>query len=177
MSDAKPVSSWRLETAIATWQAARARLADDPDLAGDEAALSEILGPAEGNVETILARVLRGALHAEAMEDGAANAMKALTARRRRYEARAAALRATALAIMQVLDRRRHELPDMTANLNAPREGLHISDEAAIPAEYTDTYIETSIDRKRLLDDLKQGLVIPGASLADGLPTLTIRTR
>lgn len=177
MSDAKPVSSWRLETAIATWQAARARLAEDPDLANDEAALSELLGPAEGDVENILARVLRGALHAEAMERAAGHAMASLQVRKGRYGSRAVALRATALAIMQVLDKRRHELPDMTANLNAPRQGLHISDEAAIPAEYTETVIETSIDRKKLLDDLKQGLVIPGASLADGLPTLTIRTR
>jgi hypothetical protein len=99
MSDAP--SAYRTEQAVATWQSLRARLlAEDPELATDEAALSDLLGPEEGDVRDILARCLRAAVHAESMEDAAKARAADIAARAKRFGARADSCRGAAFALM-----------------------------------------------------------------------------
>ena len=71
-----------MEVALSAWHAARERLlAEDPALEHDEAMLVELLGPEEGEVEEILARLVRGAVHAESMADAASERIEAMRER------------------------------------------------------------------------------------------------
>ena len=44
-----------------------------------------------------------------------------------------------------------------------------VLDQAAIPEEYRRIVVETKIDRKAILDDVKQGVVVPGVEITQGV--------
>lgn len=162
--------------AMSAWQSARARLLqDDPDLAGDEAALTALLGPETGDVRDILARLLRAALHAKDMAELAHEQAARIAARQKRYASRAEQLRGTAFAIMDVICERRIELPDMTATIRAGGASCTITDAAALPDEYV--RIKREPDKAAILADLKVGLVIAGAELTNAAPSIQIRSK
>lgn len=172
MNDAP--SGYRIEQALSAWQSTRARLlTEDADMAQDEAALSALLGPAEGDVRDILARLLRGAQHARDMADAASERVDQVRARQERYKRRAEQMRATAFAIMDALGERKIELPDLTASIAGGRQSVVIVDETAIPDAFVK--ISRTPDKTALLSSLKAGEAIPGAELSNGLPQLQIR--
>lgn len=175
MNAVTPPSGYRLEQALSAWQSTRARLlADDPDLAHDEAALVELLGDADGDVQGILARLLRGAVHAAAMASSAQDMATNLRARQDRYKRRADTMRATAFAILDAIGQRRVELPDLTAAIRTGVPSVVVTDEMDLP----DTYIRVTRapDKAALLTDLKRGVEIPGAQLSNSAPTIMIKS-
>lgn len=174
MSDAP--NAYRIEQAMAAWHAARARLlADDADLAGDEAALIALLGPETGEIEDILHRVLRAALHAKDMAEAAEQRIADIQSRRDRYRRRAEQARGTAFAIMDALGIRKAELPDVTATIAAPKAAVVVTDETALPEQFIRTRREP--DKAALMVALKGGAEVPGAVLNNGLPSLQLRTK
>jgi Gp157 protein len=171
-----PVSAWQIEQALAAWLSARARLLnDDPALSQDEAALTELLGPVDGDVDSIITRLLRAARHAKSMADGAGDLIEDMQARKARYVKRNEALRATAFAIMDALGKSKVELPDITATVRTGQPSVVIADEEAVPDIYVRT--ERKIDRATILSALKSGLTVDGASLSNSGPSLMIRTK
>ena len=171
-------SGYRIETALATWQAARSRLLnDDADLASDEAALTELLGAEEGDVRDILARLLRGAVHAAAMASAAADQIETVRGRQDRYKRRAESLRSTAYAIMDAIAEMKVELPDLTASIRRGTQSAMIVDEAAVPDKFVEIVTTRKIDKAVILSTLKSGEEVPGAVLSNGLPSLAIRTK
>jgi len=50
-----------------------------------------------------------------------------------------------------------------------------IEDENKIPAEYTTVETVVTVNRKRILDDLKAGIEVPGAKLVDGNRSIQIK--
>lgn len=176
MSDDQVVSGYRIEQAIAAWQSARSRLlSDDADLAHDEAALTELLGAEGGNVQDILTRLLRATVHAEAMAGAAADQIEAIRGRQERYKRRAAAMRTTVFAIMDITGQKRVELPDVTVSIAAGSPSAVITDEEALPEEYVRTKREPN--KSAILADLKVGVVIAGAQLSNGTPRLMLRVK
>ena len=177
MTDEKPApSGWRVEQAMSAWQSARARiLAEDAALEGDEAALAELLGDEAGDVDSILARLLRAAVHAGDMADSADERSKSMAQRAKRYGERENAMRGAVLAIMEAMDRKKFELPDLTATVGKPRVSINPHDEDAIPDWYWKT--TRSLDKAAILADMKQGVIVAGATLEAGLPSLSIRSR
>jgi hypothetical protein len=174
MSGDKAPSGWRVETAMSAWQSARARLLDeDPDLARDEAALTELLGEAEGDVKDVLARLVRAALHAEQMQDLAFIRAAQLKSRGERFAKRADQMRAVALAIMEALGEKRFNQPDFSITVAKGRTSVVITDEDAAAKAYPHVTIKP--DRKAIRADLEQGVVVEGAFLSNGMPTLQIR--
>lgn len=174
MNDAP--SGYKIEQALSAWQSARQRLlTDDLDLAHDEAALAELLGEETGNVQDILARLLRAAVHAASMAEAAGVQIEAMTGRRDRYRRRAEAMRATSFAMMLAIETPKITLPDLTASLTAGRPTVGITDENTIPDEYIK--VTRVPDKAALMADLKVGVIIPGAELRDGLSSLSIRTK
>jgi Siphovirus Gp157 len=172
----KPVSAWHVEQAMSVWQSARARLLrDDPSLERDEAALSELLGPDEGDIESILARTLRAARHAKAMADAAAQQIEDMQARKQRYAGRNEALRGMAFAIMDALGRPKFELPDLTASIRNGQPSVILTNEEKVPDIYVRT--ERRVDKATILNALKSGLTVEGCELSNSLPTLSIRTK
>ncbi len=129
------------------------------------------------DVQSILARLLRGAVHAGAMATAAADQIDAMQGRRDRYKRRNESMRATAYAIMDVLDEKKIELPDLTASIRRGTQSAMIVDEAAIPDKFVEIVETRKIDKAVILSTLKSGEEVPGAVLSNGLASLSIRTK
>lgn len=170
-----PPSGYRIEQAMSVWEAARERLLSG-ELAQDEAALTEILGAAEGEVDDVLARVLRAVVFAEDMEEAAAERAKAIAARKQRYAQRGEYLRGVAMAIMDVTGKRKAELGDLTASVTSGRQVLRITDADAIPDKFVEVVTERKPDKAVLLSTLKAGEAVEGCELSNGSPSISIRT-
>ncbi|MGC9272207.1 siphovirus Gp157 family protein [Acidiphilium sp.] len=163
-------SGFRLEQAMSALQSARARIEHETD----EDILAHLF-TAEADVDSLLDGVIRAALENDALADAAKARIEDLTARRKRFEARRDALRGVSFAVMDVLGETKRVRPDYTASIGKPRAGIVITDDAAIPDEYVVT--ERKIDRSKLSEDLKQGVVITGAELANGMPVLILKVK
>lgn len=173
-----PPSGYRVEQAMATWAAARARLlAEDPALEHDEAALIDLLGPEEGEVEEILARLVRGAVHAESMADAAAERIASMRERAARFKNRAQTMRATAFAVMDSTGLRKLELEDVTASVRQGTPSVKVIDPDAVPDIYLETIVTRQPDKRTILAVMKAGAAVPGCELTNAMPTLALRTR
>jgi Siphovirus Gp157 len=169
-------SGWKVEQALAAWQSARARiLNDDADLGRDEAVLAELLGDETGSIDEIMARLIAASLHAKAMAEAAHEMIDGLRQRQARYANRADQFRGTLMAIMEAMGEKKRETPMATLTMGAGRASVQITDETALPDEYI--RVTRSPDKAAITADLKQGVVIPGAELANSMPTLTIRSK
>jgi hypothetical protein len=176
MNEIRPPTGYRVEQALSVWAAARARLlAEDSGLEHDEAALEELLGATEADVEEVLKRLLRAARDAKAMAEASAGLIDDMQARKARFARRNEAFRATAFAIMDTLGRTKVELPDLTASIRAGQPSVQITDEDQIPDLYV--HMERRIDKQTIASVLKSGGEVPGAVLSNSLPTLALRTR
>ena len=176
MNEIRPPSGYRVEQAMAAWASARARLlAEDSGLEGNEASLDELLGEAEGDVEDVLARLLRAARDARAMAEASAGLIEDMQARKARFARRNEAFRATAFAILDALGRNRFELPDLTASIRAGQPSVQITDADAVPDLYV--HMERKIDKQTIASVLKSGGEVPGAVLSNSLPTLALRVK
>jgi hypothetical protein len=164
------------ERALLTWRQARERLlADDPTLEDDEAALIELLGPEQGNLDDIVARLLRAARHAGKMSDMAQGMASEMSARAKRYDARDQSLRNAAMAILDVTGQRRVELPDLTASIYQGKASVIITDEDALPDVFCN--FKRTPNKTAIRDWLDKGEAVPGAALSNGSASLTIRSK
>lgn len=173
MSD---ISPYKLEQAMSALLAARQRLlAEDPDIASDERLFSDMLEGEAGDAMEMLDRVLRASVHASDMSDAAQARAEEIAARYNRYKKRAEALRGVAFAVMDALELRRRELPDLTASIAAGRPSVMVTDEDALPEAFVKT--ERKADKTLIGAALKAGNTVPGATLSNSLPTLQVRTK
>jgi len=160
-------NTYQLGLAVATLQRA---LAEEPDQDG------VLHDPEEAadDLEGLLASVLRAAVEAQDMSDAARRRADEIDARATRYKAKAESLRAAAFSAMDAVGTKRVELPDLTASIRNPPPRVVITDEAAIPEEYI--RVTTSPDKSAISAALKAARQVPGAELANSIPTLQIRT-
>lgn len=63
----------------------------------------------------------------------------------------------------------------INVTLGSPKPALTIDNEDEIPDHYRKIKTSSSIDRKALLDDLKGGQEVPGASVGESKPSITIK--
>lgn len=67
-------------------------------------------------------------------------------------------------------------LPEATVSLKQVPPSVEITDEDAVPPSYWRVKPETrELDKKALLEDLKQGVIVDGAMLSNGGTTVQIR--
>lgn len=168
MTDAP--SAWKIEQAVAAWQSARASLQHQ---GATDAEIEDALGAETATIEDRLAALLRYSVRCKGMADAMTAIIDANRARKERHERRAQEARATAFAIMETLGMTRHEWPDMTVTVTAGRARAVVHDVTALPAEYTTTEIKPRA--ADILAALKSGADVPGATLANGMPTLMVR--
>lgn len=174
MSEVKVPSGYVVQQVLSAWQSARARLMDaDPDL--DEAALDEILGPKTGDVEEILARVLRASLEAKDLAEAAGRRRKFITERERRFDAREESLRGLAFALMDTLGKRKFELGDVMARVQQGRDKVEITNVDDVPDAYCEIVVTRKPERTMILADIKAGRPVPGAKLSNGMPYIVIK--
>ena len=135
----------------------------------------EALDVARGDVYEILNRVIRAALEADSFADAVDNRISVLQDRKKRYENRRDTLRATAFAVMDVLGLQKHAEADFTASVRVGSQKAVVVDEDAVPAEYKKTVV--SVDKTAINQAVKDGVVVPGVEMSNGLPSLSIRTK
>ena len=169
-------SAWAMEQAMSALMSGRAALiASDPDLAADEAILSDTLKAETDDVYALLHRILLAAVEARTMADATDARVKDLTARRDRYKQRAETLRGTAFAAMDALGLTRLELPDLTASIARGRAVAIVTDETKLPDDYWRT--TRAIDKTAINDAVKNGVVVPGVEMTNAIPSLQVRTK
>jgi hypothetical protein len=175
MDDPRKPGPKTIELCVAAWQRARANLAADPLLASDETILGALLD-ADPNIlppDGLLARFVGAIVFAESRAAEAKGMCDAMAARQRRYIQRAEIMRAELLEVMHALHRTTFSgSPLATASVANGPYGVGALDETKLPDEYFRTV--RSVDRAKLLSDLRDGLVIDGAELSNPKPVLRI---
>ena len=164
----------RLTFAATTYRAIRDRIrAQDPQI--DEQTLADTV---EGltDVHEILGAILRAALADEAMATGLKCRIADMEDRLGRLQDRAAKRRQIVKDAMIELDLKKIAAPDFTASIRPGMPALMVLNEDAVPKTYWEPG-EPRLRRQVLAQDLKGGAEMPGASLSNPEPVLSVRTR
>ena len=160
---------------IAAWERAQSRLATDPELAADENAIRDAIGsdPHVAHPDELIRRATRALAFAQ-LRAGEADALIAsATARKRRYVGRAQALRTLIYDLMDVLNYPKFITVHGTISLKRTGSAsVLVTDEGQIPEGYF--RVERTLDKRLLLADLKVGVVVEGAVLSNGAPTIVV---
>lgn len=177
MSEPRGPSPTTLMLCIAAWQRARASLERDEALVDDEDAIREVLAadPEAIDPDDILRRLVWAITLAELRAGAAAAMAKINNAVRQRYLDRAQGMRGELLAVLEALRRQNFSTPYGTAYLQTVAASPVITDIDALPDAYVIKTVVKSPDRKALLNDLSEGLVIDGAVLSNPSTTVGIR--
>jgi hypothetical protein len=154
-------------------QAAKALRESIAALDGDDALLTDMV---EGETQLFeaLDRLLRRIADNRAVVEGIAAEEARLGERRRRYEKRVQDDRSLIEQAMMIADLPKLERPTATLSLAKRQPSAIIDTEADIPAEFWKTPAP-ALDKKALLAALKDGRDVPGATLSNAAPSLTIR--
>lgn len=141
----------------------------------DEVTLADTLEGLSSLPETISA-VIRSYLDDLSLAAALGQRIVDMQERLGRFEARAEKKRALVTLVMERADLRKLQEPDFTVSLRVVPPGLVVSDETAIPDEFWKPQ-PAKLDRKGLLATLNAGQTVPGATLANGSTTISVRTR
>jgi Siphovirus Gp157 len=167
-------SPFTIEQCVGAWQRARAQLAGDPDLADDEAAIANALGadPGAMHPDDLIRRIVRAIAFATMRTAEAKALAGTYRARQARYDKRLMVLRSELLDLMQILRYPRFMALEGTVSVARGVPSGVITDEEKIPMKYVKMIRE--INKRALNEDLKQGVVVEGAYLSNGAPSLRI---
>lgn len=148
-------------------------LVDDPEL--DDITLADTL---EGitNLHEAVTAVIRSALEDEAMVRGLRGRMAELDARLARLDERASKKRELALSVMDEARVEKITAPDVTISLRPAPPAVEVTDEEAIPEMFW-VRPTPKLDRRRILEVLKAGVVVMGARLSTPRACLSVRTK
>lgn len=144
------------------------------DLNGDDELLADTIEGETSLFEVIDSLLLRMA-DSRVQIDGAAVVIGDLESRQARFKARLDTDRAMIEQAMMIAELTTVERPVATLSLANRPPKVMIETEADIPAEFWKA-AEPTLDRKALLAALKERS-IPGATLSNQAPSLTVRTR
>jgi hypothetical protein len=165
-----------LQIALVT-SAIRARvnelLADDPD--ADEAALLRIVDTEVPHVDDVVRALVFAIQDAEIMESGCEQRIQFLKARKARHTRKIDTYRGLLFNVMEAAGQTKWTAPEFTASLSPGRPGVVITDEAALPDAFV--LVERKPDKALIKSALDSNLPVPGATISNGLPTLTVRTK
>ena len=157
-------------------EAATATLLEaDPQMRDDDALFLDMLDAEGGDALDLLRAALRASLDADAHARACKGRMAQLAERQRRHEARAEALQGAVHQAMRDLGIPRLRDPEFTASRREGGERVEVADPVLLPDPYVRTRREP--DKAALLAALKAGAAIPGAVLARGDETLTVKVK
>lgn len=146
-----------------------------PELLEDDEAWLATL-ESETDFNEILATIVRRIEDTKALVIGTKDRFEELKSRKDRFEHRVETLRNLAFKIMQAADLAKVELPEATLSLRAGTQQLvGEADPAALPDSLCK--ISRAPDRTAIKDALKTGKEVPGFSLSNSPPTLSIRIK
>lgn len=141
----------------------------------DEANLADTI---EGlsMVDDAIAAVVRAALEREAMAKALGELIDGMASRKSRLLAGAQSMRAAALNAMLECDIKKLQLPDMT--VSASRSGLPkviITEAERIPEHLC--RVRSKPNKTAIGEALGAGQIVPGATLGNREPSLSVRTK
>jgi len=163
-----------LAFAAITYRTLRDRIrAQDPQI--DDQTLADTV---EGltDLHDIVQAIIRAALTDEALAGGLKCRIAEMEDRLSRLQDRAAKRRQMARDVMVELDLKKLNAPDFTASIREGTPSLMVIDEQAVPSIYWEPR-EPRLKRQELAQDLKHGGEVPGATLSNPEPILSVRTR
>ncbi len=146
-----------------------------PELLEDDEAWVSTL-ESETDFNEVLTTIVRRIEDTKALVIGTKDRFEELKSRKDRFEHRVETLRELAFKIMQAAELAKVELPEATLSLRAGTQQI-IGD--ADPQDLPDELckISRSLDRTAIKDALKTGQEVPGFSLSNSPPSLTIRIK
>lgn len=145
----------------------------DPEI--DETTLLDTLEGAT-NLQEAIGEVIRAALEEEALADSLRSRMASMRERLERIEASSARKRDVAQAVMEDAGIEKILEPDFTVSLRVSPPAVAVVNEAEIPEPYWIPQ-PPKLDRKGILDTLKTGTRVPGATFTNAKVSLAIRTK
>lgn len=111
----------------------------------------------------------------EGLALGAIAAGREILSRADRFTRRAERARAMIEQALMIAELDKLERPAATLSLVRRGAKVELTEESDIPAEFWKTG-DPKLDKKALLEALKEGRPVPGAALSNQAPSLTIRT-
>src|SRR5690606_24620040 len=163
-----------LAQSLIHYQHVRERIrTDHPDI--DDATLADTV---EGltDLNEIVAAIVRSTLIDQAMAAGLRMRLKEMQERLERLEDRASKRRGIARDVMLEADIKSITAPDFTVSIRSGTPSLVVGDEKTIPDVYWLPQ-PPKLDRQGLLTAIKRGSQIPGASLSNAQPVLSVRAK
>jgi hypothetical protein len=181
MDDVRAPGPTRLERSVSAYQREQAALVHqqwrDANPIDGERATAEQAVAADPFVlvpDELLRRVTRAMVFASARADEAREFAAGMKARELRYRAREGRLRTLLLDLLHVFGRKSFSSAYGTVTARAGSVSA-IVDEERLPEEYWRVVTTRTPDRAKILDDLKHGVLIEGATLSNGAPTIQFR--
>jgi hypothetical protein len=146
-----------------------------PDLAGDDESWQVSL-ESETDLSELLTNIIRKIDDSKALVIGTKDRFEELEQRKARFEHRIDALRQLAFKLMQSAEVTKLELPEATLSLrNGAQQLVGEADAASLPDDLCK--VSRSIDRTKVKEALKAGKDVPGFSLSNAAPSLSIRVK
>ena len=145
----------------------------DPQI--DETTLLDTLEGATSLHEAV-GEVIRAALDEEALADGLKGRLEKMKERLERIETASAKKRQVAQAVMEETGIEKILEPDFTVSLRTAPPGVVVVNPDDIP-EWFWIPQPPKLDRKRVLDTLKAGTQVTGATLSNSKVCLSVRTK
>lgn len=156
-------------------QVAHTLLEQDPQMRDDDALFLDMLDAEGGDALDVMRAGLRASLGAAAQARACKERMGQLAERQRRHEDRAEALQAAVHQAMRDLGIPRLRNAEFTAARREGSERAEVSDIELLPERYV--RLKREPDKAPLLAALKTGEAVPGAALARGDETLTVKVK
>lgn len=158
---------------VKIYEALKERLkTDDPDI--DDITLNDTLEGATDLRERLVS-ICQAIEEKNLTAEVLAQRIKDMTARKKRFETSAEHLRNLVLWAMVEAEIPKLQAPELTASVGKGSTSVIITDDTLIPPhlmEYTAKPVKSEIKK-----ELEDGHTVPGASLSNSGPRLTIRTK
>jgi hypothetical protein len=154
-----------------------AALIESLNALGEGADETLLLDTIEGETNLLEAvdRLLERMAQTRAQVAGLEIVINDLGVRKKRFEDRINADRALIEQALMIAELEKVERPTATLFLSRRAPKVEIAEEGDIPAEFWKPG-EPKLDKKAVLEALKEGRPVPGACLSNAAPSLTVRT-
>jgi hypothetical protein len=144
---------------------------------GEDEEAVDISVHSETDLFEALELVVRANLEDETHVEALKRAAEALQARAARKQRRIEYRRGVMLSALEIADLPRVELAAATLSVARGRQRVVVTDETAIPLEYTTEKVVRRPDLAAIGEAIKAGQTVNGATLSNAMPQLQVRTR
>lgn len=176
MTIGRPSSSSAMRS-VAAWQRMQAAFANDPEMAGDEAAIATALAadPHILSPDALLTRVARALTFATSHQREVRTIAAEVRAQTARAVQRVSTVRALAGELLDAFGRDSAQTAFGTLYARSVPPSVIITDCSALPDEYVITEVVRKPNIEALREDLAHGVVIEGATLNNAGRTVALR--